>query len=123
VCFLRDSDASTGSGLCSCRYGMLDWRALQCCQSASVAASGRWEETAHGGVCRILKARRSVGAANAPVWFGKDCVRLVDVDVPPELTHLQIVFSVAEAAQAVARSHADSWLVARLVLGRRLAVA
>lgn len=45
------------------------------------------------------------------------------MDVLPELAHLQVVVSIAEAAQAVSCSHTDSWLAARLLLGWALVVA
>jgi hypothetical protein len=57
--------------------------------------------------------------ANVPIRLGMDSVRLVDLDViPPNPAHLQVFVSVAHAAQAVAGSHTDSGLVARLLLGR-----
>jgi len=80
-------------------------------------------EIAHTGMLSRI-ATRSASAANSPVRLRKHSVRLVDVDALAELAQLQVLVSVAEAAQAVACSDTDSWLVARLVLGRgRLVVA
>lgn len=45
------------------------------------------------------------------------------MDALPELAQLQILVSVAEAAQAMSRSDTDSRLVTRLVFGRGLIVA
>jgi hypothetical protein len=45
------------------------------------------------------------------------------VDALAELAEFQILVSITEAAQAVARSDTDSRLVTRLVFGRRLVVA
>ena len=67
--------------------------------------------------------KRSASAANVPVRLRQDGVRLVDVDVLAELAHFQVVIPVTKTAQAMACSHADSRLVARIVLGRRLGVA
>lgn len=61
----------------------------------------------------------SASAANVPVRLREDSVRLVDLDViPSDPAHLQVCVFVAQAAQAVAGSHTDSWLVARLLLRR-----
>lgn len=67
--------------------------------------------------------KRSASAANVPVRLRQDGVRLVDVDVLAELAHLQVVIPVTKTAQAMACSYADSRLIARIVLGRRLGVA
>jgi hypothetical protein len=77
---------------------------------------------AWSGVCSLARYC-SASAANTPVRLGEHSVRLVDLDVLPELAHLEIVVSIAEATQAAARGHTDPRLVARLVLGRRLVVA
>ena len=64
-------------------------------------------------------SRAGSTSVNVPVRLGEDGVRLVDLDViPPDPAHLQVVVTVVEAAQAVAGSHADSGLVARLLPGR-----
>jgi hypothetical protein len=61
----------------------------------------------------------SASVTEVPVRLGKDSVRLVDLNViPPDPAHLHVFVSVAQAAQAVAGSHTDSRLVARLLLGR-----
>lgn len=76
----------------------------------------------HVGRCSQI-TRCSASATNSPVWLGEHSVGLVDVNALPELAKLEVLLSVAEAAQAMSCRDTDSRLVPRLVFGRGLVVA
>lgn len=122
-----DSPTDARSKLSACSIIVID---------SAVATRERWSERLRLARCTLLSLElgcteqtamctRSASAAEGMIRLRENGVGRVDVDVLPKANpaHLQIFVAIAEAAQAVACRHANPWLMARLVLGRRLVVA